>query len=57
MKNSIIIITLLIMNLILSGFIIVSTNNSLSVLKEKNTVMETLLYDLDEDIHELEEKH
>ncbi len=57
MKNSIIIITLLIMNLILSGFIIVSTNNSLSVLKEKNTVMETLLYDLDEDIHELEKKH
>ena len=57
MKNSIIIITLLIINLILSGFIIVSTNSSLSVIKEKNTVMETLLYDLDEDIHELEEKH
>ena len=57
MKNNLIIITLLIMNLVLSGFIIVSTNNSLSVLKEKNTVMETLLYDLDEDIHELEEKH
>ena len=57
MKNSIIIITLLIMNLVLSGFIIVSTNSSMSVLKEKTTVMENLLYDLDEDIHELEEKH
>jgi hypothetical protein len=57
MKNNIIIIALLIMNLVLSGFIIVSTNSSLSELKEKTTVMETLLYDLDEDIHELEEKH
>ena len=57
MKNSVIIIILLIMNLVLSGFIIVSTNSSMSVIKEKTTVMETLLYDLDEDIHELEEKH
>jgi uncharacterized membrane protein len=57
MKNSVIIIILLIMNIGLSGFIIISTNNSMSVLKEKNTVIETLLYDLDEDIHELEEKH
>ena len=45
------------MNLLLSGFIIVSNNSSMSVLKEKTTVMETLLYDLDEDIHDLEEKH
>ena len=57
MKNSLIIITLLIMNLVLSGFIIVSTYSSMAVLKEKTSVMETLLYDLDEDIHELEEKH
>ena len=57
MKISIIIITLLIINLLLSGFIIVSTNSSMAVLKEKTSVMETLLYDLDEDIHELEEKH
>ena len=57
MKNNLIIITLLIMNLVLSGFIIVSTNSSMAVLKEKTSVMETLLYDLDEDIHELEEKH
>jgi len=57
MKNSVIIIILLIMNIGLSGFIIISTNNSMSVLKEKNTIIETLLYDLDEDIHELEEKH
>tara|TARA_B100001059_G_scaffold183842_1_gene185302 strand:+ start:370 stop:543 length:174 start_codon:yes stop_codon:yes gene_type:complete len=57
MKNSIIIIALLVMNLILSGFIIVNTNSNFSVLKEKTAVMETLLYDLDEDIHELEEKH
>ena len=57
MKNSIIIIALLVINLLLSVFIIVSTNSSLSILNEKTTVMETLLYDLDKDIHELEEKH
>ena len=45
------------MNLVLSGFIIVSTNSSLLVLKEKTTVMETLLYDFKEAIHALEEKH
>ena len=57
MKYSIIIIALLIMNLVLSGFIIFSTNSSFLALKDKTTVIETLLYDLDEDIHELEEKH
>ena len=57
MKNSVIIITLLIMNLVLTGFVIMNTNGSLSVIKEKMEVMETLMYDIDEDIHELEEKN
>ena len=57
MSKGIIIVIFLVINLTLTGFLIVITNDSLSGTKEKTAVVETLLYDLDEDIHELQEKY
>ena len=57
MSKGIIIVIFLVINLTLTGFLIVITNDSLSGIKEKTAVIETLLYDLDEDIHELQEKY
>lgn len=56
MKNNIIII-LLVGNLVLTVGLIFFNFNSLSAINERTTVMEALLYDLDEDIHELEKDH
>tara|TARA_A100001015_G_scaffold144028_1_gene159854 strand:+ start:684 stop:854 length:171 start_codon:yes stop_codon:yes gene_type:complete len=56
MKNNIIII-LLIGNLVLTVGLLFFNFNSLSAINERTTVMEALLYDLDEDIHELEKDH
>ena len=56
MKNNIIII-LLIGNLVLSLGLLFFNFNNLSAINERTTVMEALLYDLDEDIHELEKDH
>ena len=53
MKNNIIII-LLIGNLVLTVGLLFFNFNNLSAINERTTVMEALLYDLDEDIHELE---
>ncbi len=56
MKNNIIII-LLIGNLVLTVGLLFFNFNNLSAINERTTVMEALLYDLDEDIHELEKDH
>ena len=56
MKNNIIII-LLVGNLVLTVGLLFFNFNSLSAINERTTVMEALLYDLDEDIHELEKDH
>ena len=56
MKNNIIII-LLISNLVLTVGLLFFNFNNLSAINERTTVMEALLYDLDEDIHELEKDH
>ena len=56
MKNNIIII-LLVGNLVLTVGLIFFNFNSLSAINERTTVMEALLYDLDEDIHELEKDY
>ena len=56
MKTNIIII-LLVGNLVLTVGLIFFNFNSLSAINERTTVMEALLYDLDEDIHELEKDH
>ena len=57
MNKGTIIVILLVINLITSGFLLLITNNTMSIVKEKTAVIETLLYDLDEDIHELHEKY
>ena len=56
MKNNIIII-LLIGNLVLTVGLLFFNFNNLSAINERTTVMVALLYDLDEDIHELEKDH
>ena len=57
MNKGTIIVILLVINLITIGFLILITSNTMSIVKEKTAVIETLLYDLDEDIHELHEKY
>ena len=56
MKNNIIIM-LLVANVILTVGLLFFNFNNLSAINERTTVMEALLYDLDEDIHELEKDH
>ena len=56
MKNNIIII-LLVTNIVLTVGLMFFNFSNLSAINERITVMEELLYDLDEDIHELEKDH
>ena len=56
MKNNII-ITLLVANVVLTVGLLFFNLGNLSAINERTAVMEALLYDLDEDIHELEKDH
>ncbi len=56
MKNNIIIM-LLVANVVLTVGLLFFNFINLSAINERTTVMEALLYDLDEDIHELEKDH
>ena len=56
MKNNIIII-LLVANVVLTVGLLFFNLGNLSAINERTAVMEALLYDLDEDIHELEKDH
>ena len=56
MKNNIIIM-LLVVNVVLTVGLLFFKFSILSAINERTTVMEALLYDLDEDIHELEKDH
>ena len=56
MKNNIIIM-LLVSNVVLTVGLLFFNFSILSAINERTTVMEALLYDLDEDIHELEKDH
>ena len=56
MKNNII-ITLLVANVVLTVGLLFFNLGNLSDINERTAVMEALLYDLDEDIHELEKDH
>ena len=56
MKNNIIIM-LLVANVLLTVGLVFFNFSNLSAINERTTVMEALLYDLDEDIHELEKDH
>ena len=56
MKNNIIIM-LLVANVVLTVGLLFFNFSNLSAINERTTVMEALLYDLDEDIHELEKDH
>ena len=56
MKNNIIIM-LLVGNVVLTVGLLFFNFSNLSAINERTTVMEALLYDLDEDIHELEKDH
>jgi len=56
MKNNIIII-MLVANVVLTVGLLFFNLSNLSAINERTAVMEALLYDLDEDIHELEKDH
>ena len=56
MKNNIIIM-LLVANVLLTIGLLFFNFSNLSAINERTTVMEALLYDLDEDIHKLEKDH
>ena len=56
MKNNIIIM-LLVANVVLTVGLLFFNISNLSAINERTAVMEALLYDLDEDIHELEKDH
>ena len=56
MKNNIIIM-LLVVNVVLTVGLLFFNFSTLSAINERTTVMEALLYDLDEDIHKLEKDH